>query len=123
MGGVIKMNHPGKIFPEVMSTLWKRPATVNYPKEKASIPKNFRGKIAFNSKLCSGCKMCMRDCPAKALAIEKVGEEKIFKANFLFDQCIYCAQCVDSCPKNALAITPEFELAQYDRKKLQETQE
>ncbi len=117
------MKHPGKIFPEVFSSLGKPPATVKYPFEKAEVPEDLRGKIAFDAKNCIGCKMCMRDCPAKAIEIEKVGEEKVFKAVFHLDRCIYCAQCVDSCPRNALHYTPQFELAQYERKKLQETQE
>ncbi|MGE5581289.1 MAG: 4Fe-4S dicluster domain-containing protein [Bacillota bacterium] len=117
------MKHPGKIFPEVFASLGKPPATVKYPFEKAVVPEDFRGRIAFNSQNCIGCKMCMRDCPAKAINIEKVGEDKVFKANFSLDHCIYCAQCVDSCPRKALSITPQFELAQYERAKLQETQE
>jgi formate hydrogenlyase subunit 6/NADH:ubiquinone oxidoreductase subunit I len=117
------MKHPGKIFPEVFASLGKPVATVKYPFEKAVVPADFRGKIAFDAKNCIGCKMCMRDCPAKAIVIEKVGEEKVFKANFLLDHCIYCAQCVDSCTRNALHTTSEFELAQYDRAKLRETQE
>lgn len=116
------MNHPGKILPEVLSTMMKPPVTIRYPYEKACMPPDYRGKIAFDAKLCIGCKMCMRDCPAKAIDIQKVGEEKVFKADFLLDHCIYCAQCVDSCPRNALAITPAFELAQYDRCKLKDTQ-
>ena len=117
------MKYPGKIFPEIFASLSKAPATIKYPFEKAVVPADFRGKIAFDAKNCIGCKMCMRDCPAKAIVIEKVGEAKIFKATFFLDHCIYCAQCVDSCPRNALHSTPEFELAQYERAKLQETQE
>ncbi len=117
------MKHPGKIIPEVFSNLTKPVATVKYPYEKAKVPENFRGKISFNAKNCIGCKMCMRDCPAKAITIEKVGEEKVFRAKFALDNCIFCAQCVDSCPRKALCSTPEFELAQYDKAKLTETQE
>ena len=106
-----------------MKSLTKPPATVKYPFEKAQVPQDFRGKLAFDAKLCSGCKICMRDCPAKAIVIEKVGEEKVFKANFALDHCIYCAQCVDSCPRKALVATDQFELANYQRDKLKETQE
>jgi formate hydrogenlyase subunit 6/NADH:ubiquinone oxidoreductase subunit I len=117
------MKHPGKIFPEVFASLAKPAATIKYPFVKAVVPEDFRGKIAFDAKNCIGCKMCMRDCPAKAIVIEKVGEEKVFKASFALDRCIYCSQCVDSCPRKALRATPEFELAQYDRDKLRVTQE
>ena len=117
------MKHPGKILPEVLRNARKKPATVKYPYERTDIPADYRGKIQFDAKSCIGCKMCMRDCPAKAIEITKVGEEKIFKATFHLDKCIYCAQCVDSCPRKALTSTPEFELANYQRDKLTEHQE
>jgi len=117
------MKYPGKIFPEVWRALFKAPATINYPSQKAEMPANYRGKIAFEAAKCIGCKFCMRDCPAKAVEIEKVGEEKVFRAKFYLDRCIYCAQCVDSCPKKALSSTSEFELASYERKSLTEVQE
>ena len=110
-------------MPEVIKTIFKHTATVRYPYERTEIPPNFRGRIVFDGKRCIGCKMCMRDCPSKAIEIEKVGEAKVFKANFHLDRCIYCAQCVDSCPKDALSSTPQFELAKYKRAQLQETQE
>ncbi len=116
------MKYPGKILPEVLKTAMKPPVTVRYPYERTEIPEGFRGKIHFDAKLCIGCKMCMRDCPAKAVEIEKIGEDKVFKATFYLDHCIYCAQCVDSCPKKALASTPEFELAHYQRDKLADIQ-
>jgi len=61
--------------------------------------------------------MCMRDCPAGAITIKKIGEKK-FEAEFDLGRCIYCSQCVDSCLKKALEATNEFELAQLDKKKL-----
>ncbi len=117
------MKRPGRIMPEVIRSLFKKPATLNYPQEKAQMPENFRGKIKFNSGACIGCKICMRDCPAKAITISPTDKEKVFKAKFYLDRCIYCAQCVDSCPRKALSNTPEFELAHYDRKKLEDEQE
>jgi formate hydrogenlyase subunit 6/NADH:ubiquinone oxidoreductase subunit I len=116
------MKHPGKIAPEVLRNVVKPAATLRYPFVRPDIPATFRGKIVFDPKTCIGCKMCMRDCPSKAINIEKVGEEKVFKAHFDLDHCIYCAQCVDSCPRNALATTNQFELANYSREKLKETQ-
>ena len=117
------MKHPGRIMPEVLKSLFKKPATTTYPKEKAVIPKNFRGKIKFDSKTCIGCKICMRDCPAKAVEISPTDQEKVFKAKFYLDRCIYCAQCVDSCPRKALSSSEQFELANYNRANLEDDQE
>jgi formate hydrogenlyase subunit 6/NADH:ubiquinone oxidoreductase subunit I len=102
---------------QVLRSLFKKPATSKYPFVKKAMPKNFRGKLRFYPERCIGCKMCMRDCPSGAITIRPVGEKK-FEAVIDLDKCIYCAQCVDTCPKKALEATPEFELAQLDRKKL-----
>jgi formate hydrogenlyase subunit 6/NADH:ubiquinone oxidoreductase subunit I len=111
------MSRPGKMFPFVFKTFFKKTATVLYPTVPKVAEKDFRGKLKFDQEKCIGCKMCMRDCPANAINIEKV-EEKKFKATVCLDKCIYCAQCVDSCPKDALKSTTEFELANFNRDKL-----
>ena len=103
---------------ELFRNVTKPPATTQYPFLKTEAPRDFRGRIVFISENCIGCKICMRDCPADALKINKPGEEKIFEAVFDLDVCIYCAQCVLSCPKNALLTSTDFELAQISRKSL-----
>jgi len=112
-----KFIRPGKMIDFVLRSLFKKPATVNYPFEKMEMPKSFRGKLSFDAEKCIGCMLCMKDCPADAIKIIKVGEKK-FEAEIDLGKCVYCAQCVDSCPRKALQITPEFELAQIDRNKL-----
>ncbi|MBN3033178.1 MAG: 4Fe-4S binding protein [Candidatus Saganbacteria bacterium] len=104
----------------VLKSLFKKPATVNYPFEPMPMPPHFRGKLKFWPEKCIGCLLCVKDCPAKAIKITKVGDKK-FEAEIDLGKCIYCAQCVDSCPKKALEITPEFELAQISRNKLRLT--
>lgn len=103
---------------ELLKHMMKTPATTQYPYKKIAIPATYRGRIVFTSENCIGCKICVRDCPAAAISINKPGEEKIFEAVFDLDKCIYCAQCVLSCPKKALATSTDFELAQINRKNL-----
>lgn len=110
------------ILPEVVANMVKPPATINYPTEKLDSPKDFRGRIIFDSSKCIGCKMCMRDCPAGAILIEPTGVEKKFRCTFLLDSCLFCAQCVDSCPRKALATTTECELACFEREQLKDVQ-
>lgn len=108
---------PGRMLKTVLRSAVRKPATGNYPADKSGMPEGFRGKIKFYPEKCVGCKMCMRDCPAGAITITKVGDNK-FEAEFDLVRCIYCSQCVDSCLKKALEATPEFELAQLDKTKL-----
>jgi formate hydrogenlyase subunit 6/NADH:ubiquinone oxidoreductase subunit I len=111
------MIRPGKILRQVIGSIFKKPATLNYPSEKTAMPEGFRGKLKFDASKCIGCKMCMRDCPSNAITIRQIADKK-FEAEIDLSRCIYCAQCVDVCPKKALESTGEFELAQLDSHKL-----
>lgn len=108
------MRMPGSIAPEALRHVVKKPATIQYPFVAVEMPDQFRGKIVFTAENCIGCKLCVRDCPANAIAINKIGDKR-FEARFDLAACIYCAQCVDSCKKGALEASKEFELAALTR--------
>lgn len=114
------MIRPGKMLKQVLSSIFKKPATTKYPFAKANMPDKFRGRIIFHPEKCIGCKMCVRDCPSGAIEIKKVGDKK-FECEIDLGKCIYCAQCVDSCLKKALEATKDFELAVLERNKLKVT--
>ncbi len=111
------MIKPGRMFATLLDSVFRKPATENYPAVKTAMPENFRGQIRFLAPNCIGCKMCMRDCPSDAIEIVKIAEKR-FEARFDLGKCLYCAQCVDSCPKSALENTDRFELAALDAKTL-----
>ncbi|MCL2143893.1 MAG: 4Fe-4S binding protein [Endomicrobia bacterium] len=111
------MKKIGKMFFEVLQTLFKKPATSEYPHKRRPIHGSVAGMISFEQAKCIGCNMCVKNCPSNAIKITKV-EEKIFSCELSLANCIFCSQCVFSCPKKALHTTDNFELAQIDKSKL-----
>jgi len=110
------------LLPEVLRSLFKKTATVDYPFKKLEVPEGFRGTPFLHPELCIACGACERDCPAEAIEITPVGGvEKTFKMVIHNDRCIHCAQCVDSCPttpKKAMDMDAAFEIAAFDRHNL-----
>ena len=111
------MKKTGKMVGQVISSIFKRPATTNYPYTRDDVPANYRVTIKFYPDKCIVCNLCMRDCPSDAIKIKDLGNKK-YEAEFRLDKCIFCSQCAISCPKGALEATCEFELAQLDKNKL-----
>ena len=55
------------IFKRAVSLIIKKPATTKYPYVKLTLPDNYRGQMQLDNKLCIGCGLCTRDCPAGAI--------------------------------------------------------
>ncbi len=75
------------------------------------VPPDFRGCITYDGEKCTGCRLCLRVCPASA--IEFIPEEK--KISIHLSRCIFCAQCNEICPKDCLGMSDNFLLSCYDR--------
>jgi len=52
---------------------------------------------------CIGCKKCMRECPERALRVEKVGEKR-FRLRIATEYCLgtACKKCESVCPESVL---------------------
>jgi len=46
---------------------------------------------------CTGCGICVKDCPADAIQMKASRKAKIN-----MDECIRCGRCHDNCPQNAV---------------------
>jgi formate hydrogenlyase subunit 6/NADH:ubiquinone oxidoreductase subunit I len=103
----------GAMLGDITRSLFKRPVTELYPFERRPAPERLRGQLMFDAAKCTGCKICVRDCPAAAIEIAIVDKAtKRFVMKFRADRCTYCAQCVVSCNFDSLSMSHEqWELA------------
>jgi len=107
----------GFMLGEVLRSVFRKPATGKYPYEQSSVPDRLRGVIHYNPETCTGCTLCMKDCPSNAIEIIAVDKpNKRFIMRFHIDRCTYCAQCVASCRFNCLEMSnQQWELAALKR--------
>ena len=101
----------------LLSDVWRglttRPATVLYPAERRAPPPQLRGLLTSDLRQCTGCQLCVKDCPANALELVTLDRAaKRFVMRYQADRCVYCGQCVASCRFKCLTLAPEqWELA------------
>lgn len=96
----------GALLGDVIRSLFKPAATVQYPLEPSVVPERLRGKLIWDYRSCNGCNLCVKDCPANAIKLIIVDrKEKRFVMEYDENRCIYCAQCVESCRVQALRMS------------------
>jgi formate hydrogenlyase subunit 6/NADH:ubiquinone oxidoreductase subunit I len=107
----------GSMLGELMQSVFRKPATGKYPYERLAIPERLRGTVLFTAEKCTGCMLCMKDCPAVAIDIIPIDRpNKRFVMRFYADRCTYCAQCVVNCRFDALRMSnTEWERAALTR--------
>jgi formate hydrogenlyase subunit 6/NADH:ubiquinone oxidoreductase subunit I len=103
----------GSMFGDIVKSFFKKPATEKYPFVRNEAPENLRGKLIWDPEKCSGCQLCMKDCPSNAielLVLDKVNKKFVMRYNI--DRCTFCSQCVVSCRFGCLEMSDEiWELA------------
>jgi len=112
----------GVMFKELMSHLFKKPATVLYPLQRLDPPERFRGRLIWDDTECIRCSMCVRDCPCDVLELVERDDGSVDDKGkpvrdlvAIMKRCIFCGQCSWVCPKDALRFERVFELAQADK--------
>jgi formate hydrogenlyase subunit 6/NADH:ubiquinone oxidoreductase subunit I len=103
----------GSMLKDILLSFFSKPITEKYPFERPEVADRFRGKLHFEPAKCTGCNLCSKDCPAKALDIIIIDRAaKRFVARYDIDKCIYCAQCIQSCKFKCISLPKEdWELA------------
>lgn len=76
--------------------------TVDYPFGPLELPEGFRGAIVIDADKCIGCGLCVRECPAEALEMEKKSRDE-FKLIHYPARCAYCGQCERTCRHGAIS--------------------
>ena len=115
-----------------LSHLFKKKVTIQYPEQKRTFSRVFRGLQILNRdeegrERCTACGLCAVACPAEAITMEAAerqpGEEHLYREekyaakyeiNML--RCIFCGLCEEACPKDAIYLTQTFAKANYARK-------
>ncbi len=111
----------------VLKHTFARRETVQYPDEKPKLPPRYRARIILSrdpdgGERCVACYLCAAACPVDCIALQAAEDEhgrrypEFFRINF--SRCIFCGFCEDACPTYAIQLTPDFEMAEYDRKNL-----
>lgn len=107
----------GSMFSDIFGSFFKKPVTEKYPFEKKPAPENLRGKLIYSPEKCTGCQLCVKDCPADALellVVDKVNKRFVMK--YHADRCTFCAQCLESCRMNCMVMSnTEWEMAALNK--------
>jgi formate hydrogenlyase subunit 6/NADH:ubiquinone oxidoreductase subunit I len=109
-----KWNFPiGLMVSDVLRSFFTKPVTQRYPFERKEAPANFRGKLVWDLSNCTGCQLCIKDCPAGAIELVVMDRvNKRYVMRFHSDRCTYCSQCTVSCRFKCLTLSSDdWELA------------
>ncbi len=102
--------------------LFKPAITLQYPKQRWTLPERFRGRVGLRPKKCISYQMCARACPNYCLEIKfDIGDDKkrkLTKFIYNMDTCLFCGLCVEPCPTSAIFMNQEYELSVYKRREL-----
>jgi len=103
----------GAMFSDIITSLFKKPMTEQYPFERKPAPERLRGKLFWDPAKCTGCMLCVKDCPSNAIeliVLDKVNKRFVMK--YHMDRCTFCDQCVVNCRFDCIGLSnEEWELA------------
>ncbi len=110
----------GAMLGDVAHSFFQRPVTEKYPWVRPPLVEQLRGALWFNPEKCTGCGLCVKDCPAFAIELITLDKKaKKFVLKYYVGRCTFCAQCVKSCNSKCLGMSNDkWELAALDKNTL-----
>ena len=104
---------------DVIRSALKGPTTRPYPFVIRRAPARLRGKLIWNPEKCTGCGLCVKDCPSDAIRLVVNDKQtKTFGMRYDLDRCTFCSQCVQNCRFKCIYLDNEqWELAELDRQR------
>ncbi len=98
----------GTMLTDVFNAFISKPITQKYPVQRTPVPVKLRGKLFWDHQRCSGCGLCVKDCPSDAIEVITIDRtNKRFVMVYHLDKCTYCAQCVVNCRFKCLEMSAE----------------
>jgi len=98
----------GTMFQDIVESFFKKSATQLYPAERIAPPERYRGILSFDPSLCTGCSLCVKDCPSYAVELvilDRAAKQYVMK--YHMDRCIYCGQCMVNCKFRCISMSNE----------------
>jgi len=90
-----------KMLPTVLTNLFSKAATRNYPFFVRENFEHARGELINDIDRCIFCGTCSRKCPSQCLTVERGKVEGSWTLEFF--ACVGCGVCVDACPVSCLS--------------------
>lgn len=108
----------GTMFKDIITSLFKKNSTQLYPFEQTPTPERFRGNLHYDPSACTGCCLCVKDCPAKAIELVTLDRAaKRFVLKYHMDRCVYCGQCAVNCRFKCMGMSnTDWEHASLNKK-------
>ena len=67
-----------------------------------------RGRLHWDPEGCTGCALCVKDCPADAIELITLDRKaKRFVMRYSADRCTFCGQCVENCRFDCISMSSE----------------
>ena len=90
---------------DTLRSLVRTPATEVIP---AAAPARLRGRLHWDLERCTGCALCVKDCPADAIELITLDRKaKRFVMRYSVDRCTFCGQCVENCRFDCISMSSE----------------